>query len=1672
MEIQGLSSTITLAPDTSLIANNTSIIGDIYGNITGTSPKKVSSTFANLSFDTTGDNKTYYKGSEISLLKDGSKLSFKGKGSLLPSNPTGTDAKDKMTTITLAGNASLDLTLDNTAATVSMNQDITNTGGAAKGNFYVRGTNLIVENGLYSASDNINATMIFAKSSESTKNKQLLTSDNSLLTENSYISNSEEHKKDFKDYVESSSLVMKKTVALAGGDNHFTFIGDSSIVPMSKEDMIELSGNAKATINLINMGSALTTKDSTNTDATTEHLIADKIFASKANIGTGTANYVYNVFGSDIKNATIKAPTKTTDSKTQTINTTFNATFDSRNFNDRVYDEQKYWNDPSIIGDTKLIKATSSLSGKLDLGGSDADEQGRVTANLYFYGQNAFGKDASILGGSENSTLLIDGFDNKNPSTTDDSALKFDALKGFNGSINIINEQFSGNIEDKAGVSYKNTDGTWSTSISSSDSYEAKDKSKFKNFQITFNGTDLAKLPGESSDETNTLSTTAQKFVDDNILSHTKDSAGNTQTLDLNTKHQFKGQVGYTNKAVTLNFIGKDSISSYGYTKSDGSYSKATSGSGFVISNDNQDNIYNFIDFGSLDINLFSDSSSKINGSVIWVGNTWQLGKITNSLGSEDNAQKIDLDNLPDEEMSSNIYQAQDGDQHIVFDFGGDVLKADKTEGNAASDYKMDGSIQESDDSKDSSYIFSHLPKLDLSQSGSETEPKNIIDVLNTTINPKNTDSDKKPIQVSQGTIGVAGTEITGDIYLKNTNTSDLSKNIALDLRFDNTGRFNGHKIYGDAKKTVYFDGDNSFNKDSLKIYDGSKDSSYTFDNVGDLNQTTINNVMNGNGSSYTKGDFNFSGDSTLIGNITDMYNETSKDQNISIDNAKVIGQISTIVKVDAKFGVGSRVDIANKNGNSVYDFSAFANNKAPVIANIDLDSNKKAATIKGFDGSTSLIGSIKDTDVSELQNTTSTDHATIQTFVKVKTSNNKYVFGDIGKKIYGGKWIVTDNSFVKELIMYGNPKNFNTNGLEPIGFVPDDISLIDLRGGRALGSNTYSNTTGALLSGAVSDSTIASNDSFHSLYVDHLTMGFGLIRMGVDTADGVGDKLSVNKVEAASGNKLQVFLEGGDYKGFTPIVLADFNSDIRDNYFVPEGYTTGIYDITPIISVHKYKKDDTNEDITKEAAYNPTTGAYNRDIDNSQYTLDGFLINADTARVNPLQESLNTFYRGFRIATNNLNLRMGELRGIGANQGAWARVINGLGSDKSGNEDFYTTLQAGYDYKFDVLGGVNYLGVDAEATLLTSKGSGYSNSGRNLGLGIYNTYVMDNGFYVDASMKYLNLSQRISIKEPTITSPADSVYSNAFLLGGEVGYRYGLDTLMTQVFGAPKNIYTLGYFVEPQVELIYGYIGSSQYNMTVSGSDYSATLMGDNALISRVGAVLGKTFKTNTGLSADVRLGLSYINEINTGGDTKIMQTGSAILPAVLSSTPSNNKLNLSLGTNIAFNDSWRMYADISRTFLGVYNFDYNLNIGARFSFGAKENARAKNIRYEKQQQKDQRFNTEINQIIKNKQTYQSNKSLKVGCQGCAPEEGLYLQVAVLVHQDPSIMKLFEKYSYRVIPFAYKDKKGNTMQAKRYLIGPFKDIQAVYSAKPQADRIVQAIDKNPKAYSVMWEVK
>ena len=300
----------------------------------------------------------------------------------------------------------------------------------------------------------------------------------------------------------------------------------------------------------------------------------------------------------------------------------------------------------------------------------------------------------------------------------------------------------------------------------------------------------------------------------------------------------------------------------------------------------------------------------------------------------------------------------------------------------------------------------------------------------------------------------------------------------------------------------------------------------------------------------------------------------------------------------------------------------------------------------------------------------------------------------------------------------------------------------------------------------------------------------------------------------------------------------------------------------------------------------------------------------------------------------NSLNKRMGELRNNDDTQGVWARVFTGKQTstmDLIPSDSTYVTVQGGYDYGFGVTGGTNYLGVALSYGYTSSETdrsinaiasiTGYSSKSSNIEVAVYNSYIQDEGWFSDTIAKFGYIMSDFDIYEQSSTQK-QSLSNFALSLGQEVGYRFAL--------GSEKN-----WFIDPQVELVAGYINSTDLSQAQGGQILDGKLDSVFLFRTRVGSDFGYSLKKDKN-QYDFRLGLSY--EYDVANADAFFDIASSNMSKVFNNAIDNDgRVVLNVGTNMKFGENMRLYFDFEKSFAGKITTDYQVNVGFRYGFGEK---------------------------------------------------------------------------------------------------------------------------------------
>ena len=306
-----------------------------------------------------------------------------------------------------------------------------------------------------------------------------------------------------------------------------------------------------------------------------------------------------------------------------------------------------------------------------------------------------------------------------------------------------------------------------------------------------------------------------------------------------------------------------------------------------------------------------------------------------------------------------------------------------------------------------------------------------------------------------------------------------------------------------------------------------------------------------------------------------------------------------------------------------------------------------------------------------------------------------------------------------------------------------------------------------------------------------------------------------------------------------------------------------------------------------------------------------GYDISLDAAgnEVKVISKGTQTAIRGGQISgrlavlgmKNDVRKRLGDIRHVDAEQGAWVRYEGGRMS-ASGFSNKLNTLQIGYDTKAiaeDVRLGaaVSYTRNDAELVSGAADADMYT-------LTLYGTWMGDNGMYADVIGRVANIKNDITIFG-TSNNYSGDLNNTIYSVSGEFGQRF--DIAKT-------------FFVEPQVEVIYSYVTSDSMKLDSQKYKYDSV----DSLIGRAGMVFGWNCPNDKG---HVYFRASALKEFK--GDSKLTTSVDSF-----KTDGKDTWAELGLGAQYNVNKNIHVWADVERTQGAEVNEDFRGTLGVRVSF------------------------------------------------------------------------------------------------------------------------------------------
>ncbi|HHY8542003.1 TPA: autotransporter outer membrane beta-barrel domain-containing protein, partial [Escherichia coli] len=411
-------------------------------------------------------------------------------------------------------------------------------------------------------------------------------------------------------------------------------------------------------------------------------------------------------------------------------------------------------------------------------------------------------------------------------------------------------------------------------------------------------------------------------------------------------------------------------------------------------------------------------------------------------------------------------------------------------------------------------------------------------------------------------------------------------------------------------------------------------------------------------------------------------------------------------------------------------------------------------------------------------------------------------------------------------------------------------------------------------------------NNKFSTLTVNDLTTSDSTFVLRSDSTGS--DKVVVkNKLEGKNNNLLVDYVANDGKHNSLNLELVRAPKGTAADVFNSQTQSVGFSDVTPVIE----QKDNG---------------------DKTTWTLKGFNAVANPQSAEKAVHFMSAGYKSFLAEVNNLNKRMGDLRDINGEAGAWVRIMSGSGSAGGGFSDNYTHVQVGADKKHELDGLDLFTGVTMTYTDSNAGSDTFSGKTKSVGAGLYASAMFDSGAYIDLIGKYVHHDNEYTATFAELGTKDYS--SHSWYAGAEVGYRYHV---------------TDDAWIEPQAELVYGAVSGKQFSWKDQGMSLSMKDKDFNPLIGRTGIDVGKSF-SGKDWKVTARAGIGYQFDLLANGETVLRDaSGEKRIKG-----EKDGRMLMNVGLNAEIRDNLRFGLEFEKSVFGKYNVDNAVNANFRYSF------------------------------------------------------------------------------------------------------------------------------------------
>ena len=417
-----------------------------------------------------------------------------------------------------------------------------------------------------------------------------------------------------------------------------------------------------------------------------------------------------------------------------------------------------------------------------------------------------------------------------------------------------------------------------------------------------------------------------------------------------------------------------------------------------------------------------------------------------------------------------------------------------------------------------------------------------------------------------------------------------------------------------------------------------------------------------------------------------------------------------------------------------------------------------------------------------------------------------------------------------------------------------------------------------------------ALNDLTFNGGVINLTQGSDQ-KVFIEKTSGTGGTVNLSTAIGSDGTLTAAILDFGDIEG-TPALAVNYAGITADD--VKSG---NLGDIKGGVT----SAEGTTFTQTKSVTQGAVKGAITETYDENGELLSRTV--AENTRLDAYGSVAALSIMQWRHEMNDLTKRMGELRTSPEGIGSWARIY---GSEQEyGSQNLTaknTSVQIGADTDigngWKVGAAFTYTDGSADYDLGDADNKAY-------GLGVYGTWMAENGQFVDLIAKYSRLDTDFKLEGMNGSSD-----NNAFSVSAEYGWHLRLGE-----FG----------FFEPQAEVTYGYIQGDKFH-TSNGVEIDQDDF--ESLIGRIGFRTGFHFPKDKGL---IYARVSGLHDFKGDFDSTATLMSDRSIYDNIGEDLGDTWVEFGIGANFNWTPNTYTYVDLEQTNGGEVKENWRWNIGLR---------------------------------------------------------------------------------------------------------------------------------------------